>query len=211
MATHSSILAQRVPWTEKSSRLHSKGLQRVGHNRTNKHTQLASWLFLKHFGQICILRLLKVLSIKQSTYHSFSINNGTSHTKGSQGTIKQGSKPKPKLQSLHGIVQGGMPHKSMCSRFVFCKQLQRLSCLMHYIAKDSFQKISLIHLPESLLLLLSRFSCVRLCATPQTAAHQAPPSLRFSSQEHWSGLPFPSPMHESEKCQKVQLAYSQSS
>ena len=50
-----------------------------------------------------------------------------------------------------------------------------------------------------LLLLLSRFSCVRLCATPETAAHQAPPSLGFSRQEHWSGLPFPSPMHESEK------------
>ena len=30
------------------------------------------------------------------------------------------------------------------------------------------------------------------------AAHQAPPSLGFSRQEHWSGLPFPSPMHESE-------------
>ena len=50
-----------------------------------------------------------------------------------------------------------------------------------------------------LLLLLSRFSCVRLCATPETAAHQAPPSLGFSRQKHWSGLPFPSPMHESEK------------
>ena len=50
-----------------------------------------------------------------------------------------------------------------------------------------------------LLLLLSRFSCVRLCATPWTAAHQAPPSLGFSRQEHWSGLPFPSPVHESEK------------
>ena len=47
-----------------------------------------------------------------------------------------------------------------------------------------------------LLLLLSRFSRVRLCATPQTVAHQAPPSLGFSRQEHWSGLPFPSPMHE---------------
>ena len=46
---------------------------------------------------------------------------------------------------------------------------------------------------------LSRFRRVRLCATPQTAAHQAPPSLGFSRQEHWSGLPFPSPMHESEK------------
>ena len=42
-----------------------------------------------------------------------------------------------------------------------------------------------------LLLLLSHFSRVRLCATPQTAAHQAPPSLGFSRQEHWSGLPFP--------------------
>ena len=30
------------------------------------------------------------------------------------------------------------------------------------------------------------------------AAHQAPPSLGFSRQEHWSGLPFPSPVHESE-------------
>ena len=50
-----------------------------------------------------------------------------------------------------------------------------------------------------LLLLLSHFSRVRLCATPWKAAHQAPPSLRFSGQEHWSGLPFPSPMHETEK------------
>ena len=31
------------------------------------------------------------------------------------------------------------------------------------------------------------------------AAHQAPLSLGFPRQEHWSGLPFPSPMHESEK------------
>ena len=52
---------------------------------------------------------------------------------------------------------------------------------------------------ELLLLLLSHFSRFRLCATPWTEAHQAPPSLGFSRQEHWSGLPFPSPMHESEK------------
>ena len=50
-----------------------------------------------------------------------------------------------------------------------------------------------------LLLLLSRFSRVRLCVTQWMAAHQAPTSLGFSRQEHWSGLPFPSPMHESEK------------
>ena len=45
-----------------------------------------------------------------------------------------------------------------------------------------------------LLLLLSRFSFVWLCATPETAAHQAPPILGFSRQEHWSGLPLPSPI-----------------
>ena len=53
--------------------------------------------------------------------------------------------------------------------------------------------------PRDGLLLLSHFSRVRLCVTPQMAAHQAPLSLGFSRQEQWSGLPFPSPMHESEK------------
>ena len=52
---------------------------------------------------------------------------------------------------------------------------------------------------SALLLLLSRFSRVRLRATLETAAHQAPLSLEFSRQEHWSGLPFPSAMHQSEK------------
>ena len=51
---------------------------------------------------------------------------------------------------------------------------------------------------STLLLLLCHFSHVQLCATPETAAHQAPPSLGFSRQKHWSGLPFPSPIHESE-------------
>ena len=37
-------------------------------------------------------------------------------------------------------------------------------------------------------------SHVRLLATPWTAAHQATPSMGFSRQEHWSGVPFPSPV-----------------
>ena len=35
-------------------------------------------------------------------------------------------------------------------------------------------------------------SHVRLLATPWTAAHQAPPSMGFSRQEYWSGVPLPS-------------------
>ena len=38
-------------------------------------------------------------------------------------------------------------------------------------------------------------SRVRLLVTPRTVAYQAPPSMGFSRQKHWSGLPFPSPGH----------------
>ena len=48
------------------------------------------------------------------------------------------------------------------------------------------------HMLLLLLLLLSRFSRVRLCATPWTVAYQAPPSMGFSRQEYWSGVPLPS-------------------
>ena len=44
-----------------------------------------------------------------------------------------------------------------------------------------------------LLLLLSHFNRVGLCATLWTAAHQAPLSTGFSWQEYWGGLPFPPP------------------
>ena len=42
-------------------------------------------------------------------------------------------------------------------------------------------------------------SRVPLFATPWTATYQAPPPMGFSRQEHWSGLPLPSPVNESEK------------
>jgi len=40
-------------------------------------------------------------------------------------------------------------------------------------------------------------SRVWLVATPWTAAHEAPPSMEFSRQEYWSGVPLPSPRHRS--------------
>ena len=42
-------------------------------------------------------------------------------------------------------------------------------------------------------------SCLTLC-DPTDGSPPGSPSLGFSRQEHWSGLPFPSLMHESEKC-----------
>ena len=57
----------------------------------------------------------------------------------------------------------------------------------HIYNLDFYCQSSCARRPVLLLLLLSRFSPVRLCATPWTAAHQAPLSLGFSRQEHWSG------------------------
>ena len=81
------------------------------------------------------------------------------------------------------------------------------SLLQHHSSKASILwhsaffivQISRSYMLLLLLLLLSCLSHVRLYATPQTAAHLAPTFLGFSRQEYWSGLPFPSPMHESEK------------
>ena len=73
------------------------------------------------------------------------------------------------------------------------------SLLQHHSSKTSVLQLSaffivqLSHAYMLLLLLLSHFSPVQLCATPWTTAHQAPPSLGFSRQEYRSGLPFPSP------------------
>ena len=91
------------------------------------------------------------------------------------------------------------------TKTLFWKDTCTLCSQQHYVTVAKTQKP--LRRPSAdgwikqmwLLLLLSRFSRVRLCATPEMAAHQAPPSLGFSRQEHWSGLPFPSPMHESEK------------
>ena len=54
-------------------------------------------------------------------------------------------------------------------------------------------------LPVSLLLLLSRFSHVPALCNPIDSSPPGSPVPGFSRQEHWSGLPFPSPVHESEK------------
>ena len=104
------------------------------------------------------------------------------------------------------------------SRFFvsFCFVLFSANGWVQFSSVQSLSRVRLIATPwivarQSsllLLLLLSRLSRVRLCMTPETAANQASPSLGFSWQEHWSGLPFPSPMHESEKWSRSVMSNS---
>ena len=60
-----------------------------------------------------------------------------------------------------------------------------------FLIKRMMQKDALPSEPQKVK--VKSFSRVGLFATPWTIAYQAPPSMEFSRQEHWSGLPFPSP------------------
>ena len=124
MATHSTILAWRIQWTEDPGRLQYMGLQ--------SRTQMSNLTFtsLKH------------------TYTGTAL-----------------IKPKNEI-----TADGDCSH-----------EIKRRLLLGRKI------------MTNLLLLLLSRFSCVQLCVTPETEAYQAPPSLGFSRQEHLSELPFPPP------------------
>ena len=85
-------------------------------------------------------------------------------------------------------------------------------CRIFLLRSGLFSDQTLLpHLPFTpyirlLLLLLSCFSHVRLCATPQTAAYQAPPSMGFSRQEYWSGVPLPSPIYQTRSLYVIMFA-----
>ena len=127
------------------------------------------------------------------------------------------------MGSLHwecGVLATGPPGKSLC---LFLNMLLLVSLWCDHVLKYLYLilgcvtnvwvplKVPIDDFSNLNILLLSHFSRVWLYATPETTAHQAPPSLGFSRQEHWSGLPFPSTRHESEKWKWSRSVMSDSS
>ena len=104
----------------------------------------------------------------------------------------------PPGSSVHGILQARILEWVAISFSRGSSQPGLNLCLLHLLHWQ-LGSLPLSHICSlSAAAAKSLQSCPILC-DPQMAAHQAPPSLGFSRQEHWSGLPFPSPMHESEK------------
>ena len=99
------------------------------------------------------------------------------------------------LLAVQGTLKSLLQHHSSKASILRRSAFFTVQLSHPYMTTGKTIKLTLL----LLLLLLSCFSHVRLCVTPEMAAHQAASSLGFSRQEHWSWLPFPSPMPESEK------------
>ena len=131
---------------------------------------------------------------------------GTEQRRGSEGLPEIGCTPPrnegaPRtLLSAHTQLFLSLGSSAHC--FLSCLQVATL----HYplVPTPLLRKLSFYYIPIKswwvrsgtdicTLLLLSQLSHVQLLVTPWPAAHQAPPSMGFSRQEYWSGLPFPSP------------------
>ena len=105
-------------------------------------------------------------------------------------TAKPPSEPRLQVCLIFTEGKGQWTQCRLCGSL---KWVVRLPVLVE-IDKNVSWSIS-TSLNHMLLLLLSRFSRVWLCATPQTAAYQAPPSMGFSRQQYWSGVLLPSPLN----------------
>ena len=86
---------------------------------------------------------------------------------------------------------GGLQSVGLQKSRTRLKQLSRSAQYIHYLeGNQGILSLPALNSSESESEVLS---CVQLFAAPWTVAHQAPPSMEFSRQEYWSGLPFPSP------------------
>ena len=230
MATHSSTLAWKIPWTEEPGGLQFMGSLRVGHDRA---TSLSLFTFM-HWrrqwqptpvflpgesqgrGSLVGCRLRSCTesdtteAIQQQQQQPYPISLmillGMTDCLCDQDVCILPPTNQPAVSffpiatqaSVLNVVpktQGLGQLPAICRRLLVILGLKDSSERLFSISTlNEFKFLNTL-----LLLLLSHFSLVQLCATPQTAAHQTPPSLGFSRQEHWSGLPFPSPMHERKK------------
>ena len=122
------------------------------------------------------------------------------------------AKYRPSILQLHSTEK----HRCFCSYSTFkLNHVSRLSCevlekynLCHFSISSLVEQNHTIFRAErytTMHVCAQLLSCVQLLATPWTVAHQAPPSMGFSRQGYWSGVPLPSLLNSSsyENCTKV--------
>ena len=172
MATHSNILAWRIPWTEEPGGLQSMGSQRAGHNwATNTHIHTHT-----HTHTHTVRRNMSkkrtgnngVVKAKDNSMKEEVVNSIKDHAAKS-------------LQSCPTLCNpiDGSPPGSPIPGILQARTLEWVAISFSNAWKWTVKVKSL--------------SCVWLLATPWTTAYQAPPPMGFSRQEYCSGVSLTSP------------------
>ena len=173
METHSSILAWRIPLTEKPGRLQSIGLHRVRHHWSNlaPHSNLE----LLH-ASLCLSQLLWLIQTLVLNYFVLIPTNNR-WWEYLRHTAAATAKSLQSCPTLCDPIDGSLPG-SPVPGILQARTLEWVAISFSNVWKWKVKVKSL--------------SRVRTSATPWTAAFQAPPSMGFSRQEYWSGVPLPS-------------------
>ena len=207
-ATHSSSLAWRIPWTEEPGGLQSIGLQRVRHDWSDlAHTLLVYSCNLDIITNNAYFDFLKCLSLNKNMYQPTCDMSLVTIIYlfhfiffcGRRVYLKQQKEPliiyahficilKPAAAAAKSLQlcptlcdpREGSPPGSPVPRILQARILEWVAISFSNAWKWKVKVKSLSH--------------VWLFTTPWTAAYQAPPSMVFSRQEYWSGVPLPSPL-----------------
>ena len=173
MATHSSTLAWRIPGTEEPGGLLSMGSHRVGHDWSDLAAAAAAAYIDSLLAGLC-LYLGICLS---SCLLRFIFNFGESKC------IDDIHATAKSLQSCPTLCDpiDGSPPGSLVPGILQARTLEWVAISFSNAWKWKAKVKSL--------------SRVRPSVTPWTAAFLAPPSMGFSRQEYWSGVPLPSPWY----------------
>ena len=167
MATNSSVLAWRIPGMAEPDGLLSMGLHRVGQE----------WSNLAAAAAVGIMWYLSVVLIYVSQY---GIMVSLLHFGLKSNTAAAAAKSLQSCPTLCDPIDSSPPGSAIPG-ILQARTLEWVAISFSTAWKWKVKVKSL--------------SCVGLLATPWTAAYQAPPSMGFSRQEYWSGVPLPSPKH----------------
>ena len=132
---------------------------------------------------VCVLIFIYLFRLSHSACRILVPNQGLTLALDNERTVLTSGPPGNSLNQLFSIFY-----------FIFFRAIKLFEGMM----KTMNLLPRKIHINIAAAAAKSLQSCPTLC-DPTDGSHQAPPSLGFSRQEHWNGLPFPSPMHENEK------------
>ena len=186
MAIHSSVLAWRIPGTGEPGGLLSMGSHRVGHDwsdlaaAADTHTHLYETLLLQ-----CITQYLPYMRYPVSAYLIIDMRNiFRNEFSQSEKRFLGEEGPAATAKLLQSCLTLCDPIDSSPPGFPLPGILQARTLEWVAISFSNAWKWKVK---------VKSLSPVWLLATPWTAAYQAPPSMGFSRQEFWSGVPLPSP------------------